>query len=210
MHHDRSIDRPIVVLRFADLPQFLNTLNWENLSFQHTRQCTESVALRQVLAPLWAARKESKWKPRTRQDRSLRRRVVQFTNGFSINPTLHHLFFRNPHVIFFQWIYVHTKTLQGCIHVAPVIWPILSLNSSPKPCWTWARAMYGSCSCALRRWREPRWLCLPVCLFSLPCHGVVFAQFLVLPARSSSFDLRHRPSNLPGSASPPQVAQSFQ
>ena len=89
------------------------------------------------------------------------------------------------------------KTLQGCIHVAPVIWPILSLSSSPKPCWTWARAMYGSCSCALRRWREPRWLYLPVCLFSLPCHWVVFRQHFVFLARSSSFDLRHRPSNRP-------------
>ena len=55
MHHDRSIDHPIVVLRFADPPQFLNTLNWKNLSFHHTRKCTESVALRQVLAPPWAA-----------------------------------------------------------------------------------------------------------------------------------------------------------
>ena len=55
MHHDRSIDHPIVVLRFADPPQFLNTLNWENLSFHHSRKCTESVAPRQVLAPPWAA-----------------------------------------------------------------------------------------------------------------------------------------------------------
>ena len=55
MHHDRSIDHPIVVLRFADLPQFLNTLNWKNLSFHHTRKCTESVALGQVLALPWAA-----------------------------------------------------------------------------------------------------------------------------------------------------------
>ena len=29
MHHDRSIDHPIVVLHFAELPVFLNTLNWE-------------------------------------------------------------------------------------------------------------------------------------------------------------------------------------
>ena len=36
--------------------------------------------------------------------------------------------------------------------------------------------MYGSHSCALRRWREPRWLYLPVCLFSLESCWVAFPQ----------------------------------
>ena len=40
---------------FSEPPQFLNTLYWENLSFHHKLQCTESVALRHVLAPPWAA-----------------------------------------------------------------------------------------------------------------------------------------------------------
>ena len=29
MYHDRDIDHPIDVLHFADLPHFLNTLNWK-------------------------------------------------------------------------------------------------------------------------------------------------------------------------------------
>ena len=53
LHHDRDNDHTIVVLHFADhLPLFLNTRNSGNLSFHDTLQCTESVALRQVLAPL--------------------------------------------------------------------------------------------------------------------------------------------------------------
>ena len=51
LHYDRDTDHLFVVLHFAEPPQFLNTVNWGNLSFHHKRQCTESVALRQVLAP---------------------------------------------------------------------------------------------------------------------------------------------------------------
>ena len=29
MHHDRNTDHPIGLLHFAELPQVLNTLNWE-------------------------------------------------------------------------------------------------------------------------------------------------------------------------------------
>ena len=43
---DRVIDHPFGLLHFAELPQFLNTPNWENLSLHHTLQCTESVAPR--------------------------------------------------------------------------------------------------------------------------------------------------------------------
>ena len=70
--------------------------------------------------------------------------------------------------------------------------------------------MYGRCSCALRRWREPRWFYLPICLFPLRSRWVAFRQIFVFLARYSSFDLRHRPLNPLGSASPPQVAQCFQ
>ena len=52
LHHDRVIDHSIVVLHFSEPPQFLNPLNSGNLSFHHKRQCIESVARRQVLAPL--------------------------------------------------------------------------------------------------------------------------------------------------------------
>ena len=112
-------------------------------------------------------------------------------------------------VTFFQIIYFYSKTLQGCIHLVPVIWQILSwsiVGLVLRP----SLVAWLCPSCALRRWREPRWLYLPVCLFLLPCHWVVFPQLCVLLARSSSFDLRHRPSNRLASASPPQVAQCFQ
>ena len=42
-----TLTTPSVVLRFADLQLFLNTLNSENMSWHHTRQCIESVARRQ-------------------------------------------------------------------------------------------------------------------------------------------------------------------
>ena len=48
-----TLTTPSVVLRFADLPQFLNTLNSVNLSLYHTRQCIESVAPRQFSAHLF-------------------------------------------------------------------------------------------------------------------------------------------------------------
>ena len=49
---------------------------------------------------------------------------------------------------------------------------------------------------------------LSLCLLTLPSHGVAFPQIFVFLARSS-LDLRHRPFDPLGSASPPQVAQSF-
>ena len=70
LHHDRDNDHSIVVLHFAGhLPQFLNTLNSGNLSFHDKRQCTESVALRQVLAPPWAA-PCAQWRTRFLRQRS--------------------------------------------------------------------------------------------------------------------------------------------
>ena len=53
MHPDRVIDHPFGLLHFAELPQFLDTLNWENLPLHHTLQCTESVAPRQFSAHLF-------------------------------------------------------------------------------------------------------------------------------------------------------------
>ena len=82
MHHDRDIDHFFVVLRLADLPQFLNTLNSENLSLHHTRQCVESVATRQFSAHLCAA-PCAKWPP-------------FFHPCSSITPTLHHIVLTTP------------------------------------------------------------------------------------------------------------------
>ena len=116
---------------FSELPQFLNTLCWGNLSFPHKLQCTESVALRQVLAPPWAAPLVN-WTTRFLRLRSCL--VRSFSFGLFSCPFLHlcssitpsSLSF--PHLIFFQWIHFHSKTLQGCIHFAPVIWQILSFS----------------------------------------------------------------------------------
>ena len=129
----------------------------------------------------------------------------------SVFPSITHFiisFQPTPHLLSVNLFLFQKKKLQGCIHFVPVIWQFLSLSSSPKPCWTSAWAFHGSCSCALRRWREPRWLyifqfaCFLFQAVELPFHIFVFLA-------RSLFDLRHRPSNPLGSASPPQVAQSF-
>ena len=46
---------------------------------------------------------------------------------FSITPTLLHIV-SNHRIILFQWILFHSKTLQGCVHFAPVVWQILSFR----------------------------------------------------------------------------------
>ena len=64
MHHYRDIDHTIVVLHFADhLPMFLNTLNSENMSWHHTRQCIESAAPQQFFFCTWAG-PSAKWPTR--------------------------------------------------------------------------------------------------------------------------------------------------
>ena len=97
LHHYKDIDHPIVVLRFSEPAQFLNTPNWGKLSFHHRRQYIESVALRP--APLWAAQLV-KLNNSTSQTTVSSRPLFLF--GFSsctflhpcssINPTVHHLF----------------------------------------------------------------------------------------------------------------------
>ena len=113
MHHYRDIDHPIVVLHFADhLPLFLNTLNSENMSWHHTRQCIESVARRQFFFCTWAG-PCAKWPTRL-----ITQRCASFSVLFHQSHTSPSLF--HPLLIFFQWIYIHSKTLQGCIHLVPV------------------------------------------------------------------------------------------
>ena len=46
-----SLTTPSLYCVFSEPPQFLNPLNSVNLSFHRKRQCIESVAPRQVLAP---------------------------------------------------------------------------------------------------------------------------------------------------------------
>ena len=61
----RTLTTPSIYCKY---PQFLNTLViWVNLSLHHTRQCSESVALRQ--APPWAA-PCAKWPTRPTRLRS--------------------------------------------------------------------------------------------------------------------------------------------
>ena len=86
LHHEEDIDHLIVVLRFSEPPQFLNTLYRVNLSFHQKLQCTESVGLRQVLAPPWAAPLVN-WTPRF-----LRLHLASFRVRFSIRtpPSIPH------------------------------------------------------------------------------------------------------------------------
>ena len=116
-HQDRDNDSSIVVLHFAGhLPQFLNTLNWGTLSFHDKRQCTESVALRQVLAPPWAA-PCAKWRTRFLR---LRSRLVVFIWLLFVYDSPSVLFdhshtssFRVNHVVIFFWsVLFHSETLQ--------------------------------------------------------------------------------------------------
>ena len=51
---------------------------------------------------------------------------VSFSVLFHQSHTSSSLF--NPLLIFFQWINIHSKTLQGCIHLVPVIWQILPFS----------------------------------------------------------------------------------
>ena len=197
----------VVVL---DLPQFLNTLNRANLSFHRTQQRTESVAPRQFSAHLWAA-PCAKLPTRLTRLRSCLAR--SFSCGFfscsflhpctSINPTLHHL-----------WICFHSKTLQGCIHFAPVVWPIPSfsivglvlrpslfghklepLMVVPHVLFVVHKSGGGS-------------VCQFACFFFQDIE-LLFHKFSVFLARSS-FDLWHRPFDPLGSASPPQSCPIFQ
>ena len=69
------------------IPQFLNTLNWENLSFHHTRQCTESVAPRQFSAHLWPA-PCAKWTTRLTRQRSRLVRSFHLASFVSVSPSV--------------------------------------------------------------------------------------------------------------------------
>ena len=138
LHHDRDIDHTIVALHFADhLPQFLNTQNSENLSWHHTRQCTESAAPRQFSAHLLSS--------------------TMCTMTYST----HQIVVSSRPLFSFGFI------LCTFLH------PCSSVN--PKYVW----AYHGGLSSAFGRWREPRWLYLPICLFFLPFHWVVFPKNFV-------------------------------
>ena len=159
MHHDRSIDHPCI---FADhLPLFLNTLNSENMSWHHTRQCIESVAPRQFFF-LHMSRTMCK------MTNSTHHTTVRFF--FSALPSIPH------YIISFQPSESISipKTLLGCIRVAPVIWQILlfsivglilrpgHVQNKFEPCVVVAHVLFVG--------DESRGDYFPVCLFSLPCH----------------------------------------
>ena len=141
MHHDRDIDHPIVVLRFADLPQFLNTLNWANLSWRHTRQCTESVAPRQISAHLGAA----PWPTRLTRLRYYLVRsfhVASFRVRFSIRtfPSIPHFivsFQPTPHLLsdnIFPFQNIAKVHPPGASDLANSFLKYRWTGSSPKPC----------------------------------------------------------------------------
>ena len=179
MHHDRSIDHTIVVLRFADhLPQFLKTLNSGNLSLRHTKQCTESVALRQFSAPLWAAPLVN-WTTRLLRLRSRLVRcfhLASFRVRFSIRarPSITHF------IISFSESISTPRHCKGASTSRAVIWQILlfsivGLVLRPSlvghelgPCLVVAHVLFAD--------DESRGDYFPVCLFSLACDWVVFPQ----------------------------------
>ena len=216
LHHDSDIDHVFVVLRFAEPPQFLNTVNWWILSFGNALNPEHHDKFLHHFESTIGTLNNSVSKTSV-----LSLSVVFIWRLFvSVSPSV--LFHQshtssslpNPHLIFCQWIYFYSKTVQGCIHFALVIWHILSFSIvglvlRPSIVWYKLGLCMGSHSCALRRWREPRWLHLPSLLVSSSKSMSCFPPIFVFLARSS-FDLRHRPFNPPGSASPPQVAKSFQ
>ena len=114
--------------------QLLNTLNWENLSFHDKRQCTESVAPRQFSAHL-SEQHQVQNDQLDSPDYGLVSSVIFIWRLFvSVSPSV--LFDHShssssllkPPLIFFQWFYFHSNTLQGCIHRATVIWQINSCS----------------------------------------------------------------------------------
>ena len=133
-HHDRDIDHSIVVLYFArHLPQFLNTLNWGNLSCHDKRQYTESVAPRQFSAHLWVtlcAKLPTRFtKLRSRLVRNYH--FASFRVRFSIRalPSI-------PEFII-SFLFHHSSSFSDSIsfqniarviHRATVIWQILSCS----------------------------------------------------------------------------------
>ena len=95
-----TLTTPSLYCIFADhLPLFLNTLNSENMSWHHARQCTESVALRQF-SLVHMSRTMCKMTNSTHHTTVSSRPLFSFwffsctflDPGSSINPTLHHLF----------------------------------------------------------------------------------------------------------------------
>ena len=109
LHHEKDIDRFIVVLRFSEPPQFLNTLFWGNLSFHHKLQ--NELNLWHYDRFLHHLEQHHWWIEQLHfSDFGLVSSVffiwLLFVSVFpsvsSINPTLHHL--SNRHLIFVQWI----------------------------------------------------------------------------------------------------------
>ena len=195
---------------FSELPQFQNTLNRGNLSFHHKRQmywiCGTTTRSCTTLSSTIG---------------KLNNSISQTSFGLfscpflhlcsSITPTLHHIVLTHTSSFFSESCSIPKRckgastSLQWFGKFTPQCrWT----GSSPKLCWAQAWPFHGGPSCALRRWREPRWLYLPLCLLTLPSHEVAFPHIFVFLARSS-LDLRHRLFDPLGSASPPQVAQSF-
>ena len=217
IHHDRSIDRRIVALRFAELPQFLNSLNWENLSFHHTRQCIESVAPRQFFAPPWAAPLVN-WTTRFLRLRSCLVRsfhLDSFRVRFSIRvlPSI-------PHFII-DFFVIHTSSsFSESISTSKHFKGASTSSQWFGNFFPWVLRpslaghkleLFMVVALVLFTDVESRGdsICQFVC-FLFEAVELPFHNFFVFLARYSSFDLRHRPLNPLGSASPPQVAQRFQ
>ena len=129
LHHDKDIDHPIVVLRFSELPQFLITLNWGNL-FVFPWQ----TAMHWICGTTTGTTLSSTIGKIDQLDFSdyglVSSDVFIWLLFVYVSPSV--LFHQShsssslfkPRIIFFQRIYFHSKTLQGCIHVALVIWQI--------------------------------------------------------------------------------------
>ena len=180
------------------------------------RQRTESVALRQVLAPSWAAHH---WytEQLDLSDFGLVSSVVFIWRLFvSVSPSV---LFRqshtssslpNPHLIFIPWIYFHSKGASTSPQWSGKFFPLVSLD------WFFAQALSDTSLGFV--WAVTHVLFVDdesrgdsICQFACFFFQVIscFRPIFVFLARSS-FGLRHRPFNPPGSASPPQVAKSFQ
>ena len=141
------IDHLVVALRFSELPQFQNTLNRGNLSFHHKLQ--NELNLWHYDRFLHHLEQHHWWIEQLDfSDFGLVSSVFFIWLLFvSVSPSvlLHHSHtssYRVNHtVIFFQVICFHSKTLQGWMHLASVIWQILSFRSLYR---FFAQALFGT------------------------------------------------------------------
>ena len=150
---DKASASLIVVLRFSEPPQFLDTLHWGKLVFQSqtavywisgtaTSSCT-------ILSSTIGKLNNSISQTSVSSVVFIQPLFVSVSPSVLLRQSHTSLSLSNPHLILFQWILFHSKTLQGCIHFASVIWQKVFLLVLLD--WFFAQALLGT-SLSLSWW----------------------------------------------------------